>query len=248
MALSNFAFANDCSRAVDEVSVRAVAGVDAAIRLDEIGALYQRGGPEGEHLPHELVLLVKISVVPSGCTQGRAAKEGEFMSSGVESVDDSLSDTTGRPHPARSRVELYPVIGRTQARYTDMDPNAHLNNLALESLHEDARAGLTARVFPGVHDPGARQVRLVTSQNVVHFLAEAHWPAVIETGVGIGRVGRTSFVASSALFRDGICLSICDTVLVAVGDDGPVPIVGFAREMLQELRLRASSISADHKR
>ncbi|WP_062998011.1 acyl-CoA thioesterase [Nocardia jinanensis] len=161
------------------------------------------------------------------------------MSSGVESVE-SLSATTHRPHPARSRLELYPVTGETRARYADMDPNAHLNNLALESLHEDARATLTARVFPGVHDPGARQLRLITSQNVVHFLAEAHWPAVIETGVGVGRIGRTSFVASSALFRDGVCVSVCDTVLVAVGDEGPTPIVGFAREMLRELQLRPS--------
>ncbi|MFF3573286.1 acyl-CoA thioesterase [Nocardia jiangxiensis] len=151
---------------------------------------------------------------------------------------DSLVETTGRPHPARSRLELYPVVRISQARYGDMDANAHLNNLALESLHEDARAVLNERVFPGVFDPRARQLRLVTSQNVVHFLAEAHWPAAIETGVGVGRIGRTSFVASSALFRDGVCISVCDAVLVAVGDHGPVAIPEAAREMLCELRIR----------
>jgi acyl-CoA thioester hydrolase len=158
------------------------------------------------------------------------------MSSSTETVV-SLVETTGRPHPARSRPELYPIVGKAQARYADMDANAHLNNLALESLHEDARAVLNARVFPGVYDPGTRQLRLVTSQNVVHFLAEAHWPAVIDTGVGVGRIGRTSFVASSALFRDGVCISVCDTVLVAVGGDGPVPIPDFAREMLRDLQI-----------
>ncbi|MBV6756253.1 acyl-CoA thioesterase [Rhodococcus opacus] len=160
------------------------------------------------------------------------------MSSSIESID-SLVETAGRPHPARSRHEVYPIIGKSQARYADMDANAHLNNLALESMHEDARAVLNARVFPGVYDPGTRQLRLVTSQNVVHFLAEAHWPATIETGVGVGRIGRTSFVASSALFRDGVCISVCDTVLVAINDDGPVPIPDFAREMLRDLQIWA---------
>lgn len=158
------------------------------------------------------------------------------MSSSIESVD-ALVGTTGRPHPARSHPELYPIAGKVQARYADMDANAHLNNLALESLHEDARAVLNAQVFPGVYDPSTRALRLVTSQNVVHFLAEAHWPAVIDTGVGVGRIGRTSFVASSALFRDGVCISVCDTVLVAVGHDGPVPIPEFARDMLRNLQL-----------
>jgi acyl-CoA thioester hydrolase len=165
------------------------------------------------------------------------------MGGSIESVE-SLVATTGRPHPARSRLEVYPVTGKSQARYADMDVNAHLNNVAIESLHEDARAALNARVFPGVHDPRARQLRLVTSQNVVHFLAEAHWPAVIETGVGIGRIGRTSFVASSALFGNGVCISVCDAVLVAVGDDGPVPIPDFARDVLGDLRLRSVETSA----
>lgn len=158
------------------------------------------------------------------------------MSSSIESVD-TLVETTGRPHPGRSCPELYPIAGKVQARYADMDANAHLNNLTLESLHEDARAGLNAQVFPGLYDPGTRSLRLVTSQNVVHFLAEAHWPAVIDTGIGVGRIGRTSYVASSALFRDGVCISVCDTVLVAVGDGGPVPIPDFARETLRKLQI-----------
>jgi len=119
-----------------------------------------------------------------------------------------------------------------------MDPNAHLNNLALESLHEDARAVLTGQVFPGTHDPAGREQRLVTSQNVVHFLAEAYWPAMIDTYVGVGRIGRTSFVLSSALFHAGSCISLCDAVMVAVGEDGPVSIPAVARKALENLRLR----------
>ena len=94
---------------------------------------------------------------------------------------ESLVATTARPHVERYRSELYPISNSCTARYADMDPNAHLNNLALESLHEDARAVLTRQAFPDTHDPAGRKLRLVTSQNVVHFLAEAYWPARWET-------------------------------------------------------------------
>lgn len=145
--------------------------------------------------------------------------------------------TAPRPDPARLRLDSYPFIDEIAARYGDMDVNAHLNNLALESLHENARATMNRRLFPQAYEAGERRLRLVTSQNAVHFLAEAHWPALIQTGAGIGRIGRTSFIASTGLFLDGSCIGVCDTVLVLLGDDGPVPIPEGFREALQTVVL-----------
>ncbi|MDZ7882553.1 MAG: acyl-CoA thioesterase, partial [Mycobacterium sp.] len=84
-----------------------------------------------------------------------------------------------------------------------------------------------------------RTIRLVTANNVVHFLAEVHWPSTIETGLGIGRLGRTSYVVSTALFVGEDCVGLCDTVLVMLGDDGPMPIPQEARELLGAHLLRA---------
>ena len=157
----------------------------------------------------------------------------------MESGQSPLISTAPLPHPARLTVDFYPVRHFIDARYGDMDANGHLNNLALESLHENTRATLNARVFPGVYNQVSRRLRIVTAVNVVHFLREAHWPATIETGVGIGRLGRTSFVASTALFIDSACISLCDTVLVMLDDDGPTPIPDGARAELAALQLRA---------
>jgi acyl-CoA thioester hydrolase len=157
----------------------------------------------------------------------------------MESGPTSLIGTPSRPHPARLSTACYPVHRSTDARYGDMDANGHLNNVALESLHENTRATLNARVFPGVYDRTSRRLRLVAATNVVHFLREAHWPATITTAAGIGRVGRTSYVASTALFVDEACISLCDTVLVMLDDEGPTPIPEDAREHLASLRLRA---------
>ena len=136
----------------------------------------------------------------------------------------------------RLRLDSYPVVDEISARYGDMDANAHLNNLALESLHENARATMNLRIFPDAYR-GERQFRLVTSQNAVHFLAEAHWPVRIQTGAGIGRIGRTSYVASTGLFVAGTCIGVCDTVLVLVGPNGPVPIPDDFRAGLEPLLL-----------
>ncbi len=146
--------------------------------------------------------------------------------------------TTGRPHPDRCRIGVYPIIEGKAARYSDMDVNGHLNHLALESLHEDVRAGINEQYVPGTYDPKVDTYRLVTSQNVVHFLAEAHWPATIEAGVGVGGIGRSSLVISSGLFLDDRCLSVCDMTLVLVGDNGPVVIPDDTREVMRKLMLR----------
>lgn len=140
----------------------------------------------------------------------------------------------------RLRLESYPVIDEIATRYGDMDLNAHLNNLALEALHENARATMNRTLLPGAYDGAGRRLRLVTSQNAVHFLAEAHWPGIIVTGAGVGSVGRTSYVASTGLFVDGACIGVCDTVLVLIGDSGPVPLPEELRAALQRVRLGAS--------
>jgi len=149
----------------------------------------------------------------------------------------SLVGTTPRPHPARLEVATYPVTGAIDARYGDMDANGHLNNLALESLHENARALLNARVMPGIYDGATRRIRLVSATNVVHFLEEAYWPNTIGTGIGVGKLGRTSFVASTALFVGDECVSLCDTVLVTLDENGPTPIPDSARAQLESLTL-----------
>jgi len=140
-----------------------------------------------------------------------------------------------RPDPARLTLDSYPVVDEVAARYGDMDANGHINNLALESMHENARATMNRSLFPDIYDVTTRKFRLVTSQNAVHFLAEAHWPALVRTGAGVGRIGRTSFVASTGLFIDGTCVGVCDTVLVLLGDDGPVPFTDDARAKLETL-------------
>jgi acyl-CoA thioester hydrolase len=155
-------------------------------------------------------------------------------------VSSDWLTTTGRPHLDRCRISVYPIVETKQARYSDMDVNGHLNHLALEALHEDARARINQRYVPGTYDPTNRVLRLVTSQNVVHFLAEAHWPATMKVGIGIGGIGGSSVVVSSGLFLEDRCISVCDMTLVLVGDQGPVAFPEDNREVMRKLMLRCA--------
>jgi acyl-CoA thioester hydrolase len=153
-------------------------------------------------------------------------------------MDAPYGFSAPRPHPRRLQVEAYPITSQAETRFGDMDVNGHLNNLALEELHEDTRARMNRRVFADVYRSRRRDARIVTAQNVVHFLAEAFWPATITTAIGADRIGRTSWVVCSALFVDGTCVTTCDTTLVLLGADGPTPIPEAARATLADLVLR----------
>jgi acyl-CoA thioester hydrolase len=161
------------------------------------------------------------------------------------SGSEPLISTVPRPHPARLLPTSYPVHHSTDTRFADMDANGHLNNVALESMHENTRATLNRRLFPNVYDRTSRSLRIVTSTIIVHFLREAPWPSVIDTAIGIGHIGRTSFVASTALFLGDSCVSLCDTVLVLLDDNGPTPIPDDARARLASLRLSVTRAPLD---
>lgn len=157
----------------------------------------------------------------------------------MESGPTPLFSTASRPHPARLIAASYPVHRSIDARFGDMDANGHLNNVALESLHENTRATLNRELFPSVYDRVSRRLRIVTATIVVQYLREAPWPSTIQTAIGIGHIGRTSFVACTALFLGDDCISLCDTVLVTLDDDGPTPIPDDAREQLASRLLLA---------
>jgi acyl-CoA thioester hydrolase len=146
--------------------------------------------------------------------------------------------TTRRPHSDRFLIGAYPLVTTAQARFSDMDVNGHLNSLALESLHEDARANMNEQLVPGLFDSNRPTLRMVTSQHVVHFSAEAHWPSTITAAVGVGGIGRSSFVASGGLFIADQCISVCDMTLVVMDGHGPIAIPEDIRDMMRKLMLR----------
>ena len=61
-----------------------------------------------------------------------------------------------RPEPFRLERSVYPYFRRVIARFSDMDSEGHLNNVALASFYEDGRVsflrGLIGEIRIGVCD------------------------------------------------------------------------------------------------
>ena len=112
--------------------------------------------------------------------------------------DPTLVGLSHRPDPRRLGASLYPLRYGSTLRFADLDTLGHLNNVAHSALHEDGRTVLCERVFPEAERP--RRNRHIVAQNSLHFLAEAYYPGELLVCAGIGRIGRTSYVTSTALF------------------------------------------------
>ena len=141
-----------------------------------------------------------------------------------------------RDDPARRRLATYPWTVEIATRFDDMDVNRHLNNVTIARLYEEARVRFNW-ALRALH-PDLRP-RYVVGHVAVDYLGEGRYPAPATIGYGIASIGTSSFRAALAMFQDGECLGLCDTVMVHRADDGVAPLPEPLRAVLGEWRLRA---------
>ncbi len=141
-----------------------------------------------------------------------------------------------RNDPRRRDLASYPWSTVLATRFSDMDVNRHLNNVAVAQLYEETRVrfnwGLRAA------HPELRPHYLV-GRVEIDYLAEGGYPAPVTSAYGIASLGNSSFRVAMALFQDGGCIGLCDTVMVYRGDTGPAPLPEPLRAVLGEWALKA---------
>lgn len=141
-----------------------------------------------------------------------------------------------RDDPRRHQAANYPWTVTLETRFTDMDVNRHLNNVAVQRLYEEARVRFNW-ALRAAH-PELGRVRYLVARVATDYLAEGHYPAPVELGYGVGSIGRTSYVAVLGMFQGGKCIGLCDTVMVHRGEAGPSPLPEPLRAVLGEWVLR----------
>ena len=134
-----------------------------------------------------------------------------------------------KPEPHRLKRVAYPYFRRVIARFSDMDAEGHLNNVALASFYEDGRVSFL-RELTGVD----RSFRFVIASIRISYLAEAHYPGDYDVGLGATRFGNTSFDIGCGLFLGEQCVGICDTTQVTIGANGPITIPSALRAALEK--------------
>ena len=144
-----------------------------------------------------------------------------------------------KPDPRRLEPTGYPFMTEIPTRFGDMDALRHLNNVALAQVYEEGRVRLHRSIAVDVaREKGARTVVV---QVTLRYLAEGFYPAPLQVAGGISRIGGSSYEIAQALFQDGRCIGLCDTVIVYTRDRGSAPLPGAYRALLQPLLMSASA-------
>jgi acyl-CoA thioester hydrolase len=71
----------------------------------------------------------------------------------------------------------------------------------------------------------------------IDYLGEGRYPQPVTMAYAVGHIGRSSFRAEMAMFQDGRCIALCDSVLVHRGPDGPSPLPETLRARLEAFPL-----------
>jgi len=135
--------------------------------------------------------------------------------------------------PFRLDPDRYPLKVRVLARYADVDPLWHINNVAVAQYYEEARVSASMMMLGGKHIAGATGARILLAHQSIDYLREGTYPGALEVGVGVLRIGRSSYRYGMAMFQDGACISVSEAVLVYADAHGPAPLPGEYRERLE---------------
>ncbi len=111
----------------------------------------------------------------------------------------------------------YRVWTRDTIRYSDLDPNDHVNNGAINAYLEDGRvrfrnahlSHLGAGVLAG----------FVLVKYTIEYRAMLHFPGEVDIGTTILRIGGSSYTLGQGVFRDDTCIATAEVVTVRLSPD-----------------------------
>lgn len=135
--------------------------------------------------------------------------------------------------PHRLDAGRYPFKVRILARYADVDPLWHINNVALAQYYEEARVSATMKIMGGQRIPTPAGERILIAHQSIDYLREGSYPGTLDIGVGVLRIGTSSYTYGMAMFQEGICVSVSEAVLVFADASGPARLPDEYRRRLE---------------
>ena len=141
--------------------------------------------------------------------------------------------STQRPDPARLKPEAYKFHLQMPTRFGDLDIRGHINNVSIVQYTEDARVAFQMENVGREIYQADSPVRVVVAQMTLHFVSEGFFPDPIDAGVGILRIGNSSYVLSCGLFQNGKCIAVQDTSMVYMGPNGSMALTPQIRSRME---------------
>jgi acyl-CoA thioester hydrolase len=146
-------------------------------------------------------------------------------------------------NPLRLTLDTYPHRTDISLRFADIDPQWHLNNVRVGEYYQEGRVAFFRHLHQTLgyeREPGTRT--LVAHQSI-DYLAEVTYPGTITIGVGVSKVGTSSWSVAMGMFKDGSCAGLSTTVLVYGTKTGSAPIPGTYRTLLEQHLMPAASLT-----
>jgi acyl-CoA thioester hydrolase len=137
-----------------------------------------------------------------------------------------------KPNPRRLVLAIYPHQLEMSARFADMDPQWHLNNVRIAEFYQEGRVSFNHALRDEFQLEREHGARTLVARQTMDYLGEVKWPGPIVIGVGVSRVGGASFTLALGMFQGGRCVGISDAILVHANKTGPTRLPDRLREVL----------------
>lgn len=141
-----------------------------------------------------------------------------------------------RTDPRRRDPANYAWQLMLDTRFGDLDPNRHLNNVAIARLFEEVRVRFHANLY--TQAPIDIRPRFLVAHMATDYIAEGRYPAQAQMTLAVLTIGTSSYRVGLGLFQDGDCIALCDTVLVHRDDNGVSPLPPARRALLEACALK----------
>lgn len=134
-----------------------------------------------------------------------------------------------KPDAALLDPARYPFVHKVTTRFADVDPNQHLNNVAIAALFEDGRVRFG-------QSAGNRKAMVVSV--AIEYLDQAFYPDPVTSYAALEHVGRSSWTTVQVLEQGGRVFAFARSIAVRTVDGKPAPIEEDLRAEFEKLVLR----------
>ena len=113
------------------------------------------------------------------------------------------------------RLESFPLQVTDNIRHSDTDRQGHVNNAVFATMLETGRV----EMIHGKVELGDEGANWVLARTAIDFRHEMHWPGQVIIGTRIKSIGKSSVTLEQALFNNGTCAAMSESVIVQMNSE-----------------------------
>lgn len=154
-----------------------------------------------------------------------------------------MIDSRMKHNPRRLTLDIYPHRTEVSLRFADIDPQWHLNNVRVGEYYQEARVAFFRHLSSQSGYERAPGSRTLVAHQAIDYLNEVKYPGSIVIGIGVSRIGTSSWSFGMGMFKDSACVGLSTTTLVYGLENGAAPIPPAYRALLERFLLPTDSLT-----